>query len=158
MDLMEIRRGLLMAMAGIADSDKEFLCTVTTECSFKDLLTNHPIPLKYKYELCIMKITGTTAPTQGTRSTNWVIFCTQNPSSYGNFMIFNYKTTLDAPDNMLIFQSMGAANQSYFSVSDKKITSSNTTSTAYYIPSGADVNILHIPFRWDTLEKDTTLI
>lgn len=54
--------------------------TLSSEMSFKYVLANHPIPLKYKYELTFVKFVGDIAPTQGTRSINWCAFYVQDNS------------------------------------------------------------------------------
>lgn len=148
MDVMAMRRAMLMTIMGGGGEvlpDKEFVVTTTSEMTLKDFLTAHPIPLKYKDEICWLRYYNDSAPSSGGVS-NWQMYFVSGLVKQG--MLTNYTNSTVAPSTMSYIGSMTANNANYFSIEDNSITASSSTNTTRKIPAGTDVYVLHVPMNW----------
>ena len=158
MDVMELRRGLLMAiLAGGEDvlPDKEFIIKTTSETTLKAFLADNPIPLKYRDEICWLRFYNDNAPSSGGCS-NWYAFFIQNLEKQG--MLTCYSNTNKSPNSMALLETVSAQNSNYYDLTNNKITSTNSTNTSRYIPTGTEAYVLHIPFNWANFNMVSTEI
>ena len=136
---------------------KTLVATTAEEMTLKDFLTANPVPLKYRSGIVLLIAEASTAPTQGSGTVNFCMFF----YSYGNSeytkhgMLTNYKTSLDAPNNLRI-NSIMANNSGYFTISSDSITASNSTNSARYFPIGTVFSKIDIPYNLSTRTIDET--
>lgn len=147
-------------LRSVDDSDKTFICETEQQYTLKDFLTEFSIPLKYKYEWCFVKISGTTSTTTSLRAVNWLVFVTQDPSEggHGEMFGYNYRTATIQPDEIPFFQSVSFGTGNSFDIVNKQIKANNSTSNSVIIAENAQVEALHLPFRWNPFGADRTLI
>ena len=136
---------------------KTLVATTASEMTLQDFLAANPVPLKYRSGVVLVTIEASTAPSQGSGTANFIMFFYHyDNSAYTNLgMITNYKTALDAPDNMNINTVVANAGN-FFAISNDRITSNNSTNKTRYYPAGATFSKIDIPFDLETRTIDKT--
>lgn len=136
---------------------KTYIATTAEEMTLKDFLTANPVPLKYRSGVVLLIAEASTAPTQGSGTINFcMFFYSYNNSEYTKYgMAINYRTSLDAPNDLKI-NTMIAKNGGYFTISNDSITSSHSTESTRYFPAGAVFSKIDIPFDLRTRTIDET--
>ena len=136
---------------------KTLVATTASERTLQGFLAANPVPLKYRSGVVLLTIEASTAPSQGSGTANFVMFFYHYANSaYTKLgMITNYKTTLDAPNNMNINTAVANA-ENFFEIFNDCITSNNSTNKARYFPAGATFSKIDIPFDLATRTIDET--
>lgn len=154
MDVMDMRRGLMMAMAsGKGFPDKEFFVRTESEMTLKDFLTAHPIPLRYNDEMCFVRYYNDNAASTG-GTFNWTLFFVEGQRKNGFLM--NWTNSTVAPNSMININTVSSYNGSYFAIISGSIAASTSTNTTRRVAAGTDVYVIHIPFNWTNFSTQST--